>query len=180
MTNTHPLDQISRIHLSRSRYTKQFHFCNRHAIKTNSDFYINMISNNSDNPRHLWNSINRTLHRKASVSLRAHDSTTSLCKSFSRHFKDKITPNCVFSQVLLPVAILIFQLYITFAQCLNQPHILKLLKWFYHPPNKSYELDSIPVFLLASCFHTLIGLITQIINWSLISGVYPSHFKHAL
>ena len=48
---------------NRSRYTKQRHFCNRLVNKAKSDFYRNMISNNSDNPRQLWNYINRTLHR---------------------------------------------------------------------------------------------------------------------
>ena len=37
------------------------------------------------------------------------------------------------SQFLLLVVILIFQLYITLAQHLNQLHLLKLLNWFYHP-----------------------------------------------
>ena len=59
--------------------------------KTKSDFYRNMISNSTDNLCQLSNCINRTLHRKASVSLPAHDSTNSLCNSLSKHFKDKLT-----------------------------------------------------------------------------------------
>ena len=50
-----------------------------------------MISNNSDNPRQLWNYINRTFHRKTSVSLPARDSTNSLDNSFYKHFKDNIS-----------------------------------------------------------------------------------------
>jgi len=42
------------------------------------DFYKNMISNKSDNPRQLWNCIIRTRHRKASLSLHVHDSNNSL------------------------------------------------------------------------------------------------------
>ena len=70
--------------------------------KAKSDFYRNMIFNNSDNSRQLWNYINSTLSRKASVSLPAYDSTISLCNSFSKYFKDKSTqihasfPGCAF------------------------------------------------------------------------------------
>ena len=46
-------------------------------------------------------------------------------------------------------------------------------------PNKTCELDPIPKFVLKSCFHTVIAPITKIVNLSLNSGVFPSHFKHA-
>ena len=113
--------------LNRSRYTKQCHFCNRLMNKPKSDFCRNRISDNSDNPRQLWNCINRTLHRMASVSLPANNSTNSLCNSFPRHFKDKIPKFMLLSQIVIPVIILIFQLYITLAQCLKQHHLLKFL-----------------------------------------------------
>ena len=45
--------------------------------------------------------------------------------------------------------------------------------------DKSCELDHIPTFLLKSCLCTLIVSITDLINASSISGVFPSHFKHA-
>ena len=159
-------------HLNRSRYTKQSHFCNRLMNKTKSDFYRNMISNNSDNPRQLWNCINRTLHRKASVSLPAHDSTNSLCNYFPKHFKDKI------SQFLLLVVVLIFQL---FNPCtvFKPASITGVAKLILSSPNRSCELYHIPTFLLKSCLHTLIVPITKIINLSISSGVFPPHFKPA-
>jgi len=46
-------------------------------------------------------------------------------------------------------------------------------------PNKSRELDSMSIFLLKCFLRTLIVPITRIINLSLSSGVFPSHFKHA-
>jgi len=85
------ISRKSRTQLNRSRYTKQCHFCNRLMNNAKFGFYRYMISNNSDNPHQLWNCINRTLNRKASVSLPARDSTNSLWNSLSKHFKNKIT-----------------------------------------------------------------------------------------
>ena len=82
------------------------------------------------------------------------------------------------SQVVLLVVILIFRLYIILAQCLNQP-LIEVAKLILSSPNKFCELDAIPTFLLKSCLHTLIVIITKIINVSLSSGVSPSHFEHA-
>ena len=134
-----------------------------------------MISNNSDNPRRLWNCINRTLNRKTSVSLPAHDSTNSHRNSFSKHFKDKITKFMLLSQVLLPVVILIFQLYITRAQF--PASLTEVAKLILSSPNKSCELDPILTFPLKSCLHTPIVPITKIINASLRSGLFLFHFK---
>ena len=105
----------------------------------------------------LVNCINRTLHRKASVSLPTHNSINSLCNSFSKPFKNKITQIPASCQVLLPVVILIFPLYITLAQCLNQHRLLEWLNWFYHPLIGPVNLI---LSLLKSCIHTLIVPIT--------------------
>ena len=45
--------------------------------------------------------------------------------------------------------------------------------------NKSCKPIPIPTFLLTSCLHTIIVPINQIINGSVSSGVFPSHYKHA-
>ena len=46
-------------------------------------------------------------------------------------------------------------------------------------PNKSCELDPLPTVLLKSCLDTLLKPITDIINASLCSGLFPDDFKHA-
>ena len=43
----------SRQSLDRSRYSKQCHYCNRQMAKAKSDYYTNMVSNNSESPRQL-------------------------------------------------------------------------------------------------------------------------------
>ena len=81
----------SRSSLDRSRYSKQCHYCNRQMAKTKSDYYTNIVSNNSESPRQLWHCINQILHRRPAPSLPNHVSIKSLCDSFSSHFKDKIS-----------------------------------------------------------------------------------------
>ena len=62
----------SRSPLDRSRYTKQLHLCNRMMSKAKSDYYTSLLSNNSDNPRQMWNSVNKILHREKSKPLPDH------------------------------------------------------------------------------------------------------------
>ena len=123
-----------------------------------------MISNNSDNLRQLWNCINRILHRKTSLSLPAHDSANSLCNSFFKHFKDKITqinasfPGSASScNIDFPV---VHHPYTVF----KPASLTEVSKLILPSPNKFYELSPIPTFLLKSCFHKLIVSITKIIN----------------
>ena len=46
-------------------------------------------------------------------------------------------------------------------------------------PNKSCDLDPLPNVLLKSCLDTLLKPITDIINASLCSGLFPDNFKHS-
>ena len=83
----------SRSSLDRSRYSKHCHYCNRQMVNAKSDYYTNMVSNNSESPRQLWNGINQIIHRRPAPSLPNHVSIKSLCDSFSI-FKDKISITC--------------------------------------------------------------------------------------
>ena len=77
--------------LDRSRYSKQLHICNRMMSKSKSDYYTSSLSNNSDNPRHMWNSVNKILHREKSKPLPDYTSLATPSSSFSKFFTDKIT-----------------------------------------------------------------------------------------
>ena len=46
-------------------------------------------------------------------------------------------------------------------------------------PNKSCDIDPLPTVLLKYCFGSLLKPITDIINASLCSGLFPGDFKHA-
>ena len=53
-------------------------------------YLADVISENSDNPRRLCNSINNILHRIAPPALPAFTSMKSFCDHFSKYFVDKI------------------------------------------------------------------------------------------
>ena len=81
---------ISRTHLDRSGYKHQCHLCNGMMKKAKSKYLADVISENSDNPRRLWNSINNILHKIPLPALPEFTSVKSLCDHFSRYFVDKI------------------------------------------------------------------------------------------
>ena len=85
------LERVCRSPVDRYRYTKQLHLCNRMMSKSKSDYYTSLLSNNSANPRQMWNSINKILHREKCKPLPDHTSLDTLCSSFSKFFTDKIT-----------------------------------------------------------------------------------------
>ena len=68
--------------LDRYRYPKQLHICNRMMSKSKSDY--------SANPRPMWTSVNKILHREKSKPLPDYISLDTLCSSFSKFFTDKI------------------------------------------------------------------------------------------
>ena len=79
----------SRTHLDCSRYKHQCHLCDRMMTKAKSKYLADVISENSDNPRRLWNSINNILHRIPPPALPEFTSVKTLCDHFSRYFVDK-------------------------------------------------------------------------------------------
>ena len=58
--------------------------------KAKSKYLADVIAENSDNPRRLWNSINTILHRIPLPALTEFTSVKSLCDYFSLYFVEKI------------------------------------------------------------------------------------------
>ena len=124
--------------------------------KSKSDFCNNTISNNC---------MERTLHRKASVSLPTRDSTNSLSNFIAKHFKDKITkihtsfpsPASNFN-IDFPVVHHPFTVF-------KPIWLTEVTKLILSSPNKSCEFDPIPTFMLNFCLHTLIVALTKIIMY---------------
>ena len=57
-------------HLDRSRYSKQCNYCNKQMAKAKTDYYTN--TNNAENPRQLWNCVNKIVPRKPPPTLSNH------------------------------------------------------------------------------------------------------------
>ena len=147
-------------------------------IKAKKIYNASLISSNLDNPKKLWNTINNLLHRKPSSSLPT--SITSLSQSFATFFSDKITK---------------LRNHITSNPTSISPHFPPPTKppnfSFFHPatteeisniisnsPATSCELDPIPTSLLKLCKSALLPTITNIINESLSTGIFPNQFKN--
>ena len=166
--------------LSLLQQTKHCHYCNRQMAKAKLDYYTNMVSNNSESQRQLWNCINQILHRRPAPSLPNHVSIKSLCDLFSSHFNDKIIlihsafPDHTFSTVNV-ASPRVNYLLVSFEPA-TADEVKKIIM---SSPNKSCELDPLPSVLLKSCLDTLLKPITDIINASLCSGLFPDDFKHA-
>ena len=59
-------------------------------------------------------------------------------------------------------------------------NILLLLSIFTRCPPKSCDLDPMPTSLLLDCLDIIFPSMTDIINDSLVSGVFPSFYKSAV
>ena len=49
-----------------------------------------MVRKNEDNPKALWNSIKKVLHRSPKIVLPDHTTINNLIYTFGRYFTDKI------------------------------------------------------------------------------------------
>ena len=132
--------------------------------KAKSDYYTNMVSNNSESPRQLWNCINQILHRRPAPPLPNHVSIKSLGDSFSSHFNDKIRliRSAFLDHTLSTVNVAsprVNSLLVSF-----EPATADEVKTIImSSPNKSCELDPLPTVLLKSCLDTLLKPITRIL-----------------
>ena len=77
--------------LNRSRLHKQIAWCNRLANKDKNFYYTNLITANSDDPKKLWQSLRKVLHRTSETVVPAHSSEKSLADMFASFFTNKIS-----------------------------------------------------------------------------------------
>ena len=170
----------SRTHLDRSRHKHQCHLCNRMMTKAKSKYLADVISENSDNPRRLWNSINNILHRIPPPALPEFTSVKSLCDHFSRYFVDKIEtirskfPDKV--QTIPQVRKPEIRSKMNVFERASEDEIKKL---FLSSSSKSCDLDPIPTSVLKNCLDILITSITDIIKISMEASTFPQNFKEA-
>ena len=131
-----------------------------------------------DNPKVLWNSIKKVLHRSPKIVLRDHTNINSLIYTFGRYFADKIAKlrfGLLSTDADPPVSGFCKNKFVSFRTMLEE-EVLKISK---STPNKSCDLDPIPVSLVLDCIGVLLTPIANIVNYSLQEGSFPSCFKTA-
>lgn len=168
----------SKTPLNRSRFTKQAHHCNRLIVKTKETYYSNLVSASHDDPRKLWSTVNKILHRAKVPSLPDHENISALANSFGTFFKEKIekirllfpnTPEYKPQPKNVHSTLNCFE-------PVSEKEIHNLIT---SSSTKTCDLDPIPTSLLKQHLDILLSPITSLVNLSLQSGIFPHDFKVA-
>jgi len=131
----------------------------------------NLVSSSSDNPRRLWQTVNKLLHRNSSSPLPTCTSASALADSLASFFTDKtsklhpsLTSSFTPSFPHLPSSPKTPPDFSTF-KLASTSEISKIL---FNCPNKQCDYDPIPTWLLKECSALLVPTITNMVNLSLI------------
>ena len=141
-------------------------------------YYSNMVRENEDNPKALWNSIKKVLHKSPKIVLPDHTNINSLINTFGRYFADKIAKlrsGLLPTDADPPVSGFFKNKFVSF-RTMSEEEVLKIIK---STPNKSCDLDPIPTSLVLDCIGVLLTPITNMVNYSLQEGSFSSCFKTA-
>ena len=79
----------SRSGYDRSEYRNYRNLYNRLMTEAKSQYFSNLIDENSENPRRLWDTINNILHRTPAAALPESSNVKSLCEHFAEYFVTK-------------------------------------------------------------------------------------------
>lgn len=148
-------------------------------IKAKKLYNSNLISTNLNNPKKLWNTINNLLHRLSVPSLPSSLPLNSLPLSFAKFFSDKI------HKLRAAISSHTINLSPHISPSFQPPNIScfhpattdEVSDLLSHSPDTSCDLDPIPTTLLKQCKTALVPTITNIINLSLSTGIFPDQFK---
>jgi hypothetical protein len=150
-------------------------------VRAKKLYHSQLISANCTNPRQLWKTINTLLHRSTVPSFPTASSVTSIAQQFATFFSDKVA-----------------KLHSSIPTVSQSPHhpepphtpspltqfhpadISEITKLVLQSPTKQCELDPIPTSILKQSISVLAPTITNIINLSLSSGIFPPSFKQSI
>ncbi len=156
--------------------TNKYHSAIIHAKKL---FNCSLISSSASNPRKLWNSINKLLHRKPVSQLPSNFDSESLPRMFATFFSNKVlklhsalkSHNITTSPHIQPTNIP------KNLTCFTPVTLDELSKLISQSSNTFCDLDPIPTSILKQCLPALLPTIANIVNLSLSTGVFPNQFK---
>ena len=164
--------------INRSRYRAAVNHFNCLVECAKTKYYSDMVTKNEDNPKALWNSIKKVLHRSPKMVLPDYTTMNSLVNTFGRYFADKnakLRSGLLSTDVDPPASGSYKNKFVSF-WTMSEEEVLKIIK---STPNKSCDLDPIPTSLVLDCISVLLTPITNIVNYSLQEGSFPSCFKTA-
>ena len=145
-----------------------------------SQYFSNLIDENSENPRRLWDTINNISHRTPASALPESNNVKSLCDHFAKYLCDKIrTIRANFSNQVNDVPSVQKPKIRTKLFNLEPASEDEVRKIIMRSASKSCDINPIPTNILKALLDILIKPITTIINLSLESGTFPLSFKEA-
>ena len=152
--------------INRSRYRAAVNHFNRLVECAKTKHYSDMVRENEANPKALWNSIKKVLHRSPKMVLPDYTTMNSLVNTFGRYFADKIAKlrSGLLSTDADPLVSGSYKNKFVSFRTMSEEEVLKIIK---STPNKSCDLDPIPTSLVLECISVLLTPITNIVNYSL-------------
>lgn len=152
------------------------------AIQEAKIKHFNKIVSNS-NQKQLFQFVDSLLKTKHAPILPKHDSAFELAQRLNKYFSDKIQAlrteldNQPIKDLLLPVNERISEKEMSSFEVVASDVVMKAIN---RSPSKSCTLDPVPTDLLKTSLGALLPSITSMVNQSLLTGIFPSQFKHAL
>ena len=151
--------------------------------KTKVDYYSGIIRESSNNPRTLFNTVNKLLHKRVPAEYPSGcASDGDLANKFIDFFGEKITvlrnsldstsDIVVESDAIVHQCALSCFKSVTLSDVSELPVLSKMTI-------KSCPLDPVPASVLKQCTSVLLPVMTQIVNQSLCLAVFPDCFKLA-
>ncbi len=144
-----------------------------------SAHYMKKIEDAGDNQRDVFNIVKELFQKCGDTPLPEYTSLAQLSENFSDFFISKI--ELIRTKLDSVDAIPVIEK--TCDSVLNEFSLLsteEVRKLIVRSPCKSCSLDPIPTDLMRKCLDVLLPIITDIVNESLRTGVFPDEFKLAL
>ena len=147
------------------------------------EYYSSLVSSASDNPKRLWQTVNKLLHCKSSSPLPTTSPGTSHADSFASFFTDKIsklrlflTSNPTTSSPHLPSPPGTHADFSVFSPA-SESEVHKILS---NCPDKLSDSDPISTWLHKECSSLLVPTITNTVNLCLTIGQFPPTLKESV
>ena len=138
--------------INRNRYRAVVNHYNFPLEESRRRHYSAVITENNGNPKALWNTFKKILHKPSTIILPDHVSLKDLANSFGHYFCDKIMKIRSTLQSSVPVSITrpsMNNSALSSFEPVSEEDILKILK---SSPTKSCDLDPIPTSQVKDCF----------------------------
>ena len=164
---------------NRARLRRQIARCNSLVNKDKANYFRNLVRENANDSKKLWQVLRSALHSSPEAILPSHESKKGLADRFVTFFSDKIAKirNSFSSSDSLtlppPPDVPNFS-------CFKQVSQEEIRKIIMKSTTKSCLLDPWPTFLVKECIDILLPSITRLVNCSLSEGVVPHEFKKAI